>query len=372
MDNSVSPNPGAVDGNAAAAVTDTATTAAAVTTADTAAAPTVADPASASVARPDVASALHRASHPVDHPAFDQFVATIAALRAPDGCPWDREKTHESIAHNMIEEAYEAVDAIEARDVVHLREELGDVLLQVVLHSQIAADASEFDIDDVCADVNAKMVRRHPHVFGEASAENASEVLDLWDKVKLAERNATGAAEAAGGAGDTGDANGADGAGAADGSGGEAAPPRRAGLLDGVPTSFPALMQAQKVSRKAASAGFEWETLEDVWAQVAEEEAELREAYAAAPKTPYGKVCADVGGDFAAAVEMELGDVLFALVNVARHMGVDAESALRASCGKFRRRWAFIENAAEKAGRAVEDVPVEEMESLWAQAKARE
>lgn len=139
MDNSVSPNPGAVDGDAAAAVTNTATAAAAVSMADAAAAPTVADPALASVVRPDVASALYRASHPVDHPAFDQFVATIAALRAPDGCPWDREQTYESIAHNMIEEAYEAVDAIEARDVAHLREELGDVLLQVVLHSQIAA-----------------------------------------------------------------------------------------------------------------------------------------------------------------------------------------------------------------------------------------
>ena len=297
-------------------------------------------------------SAAHVAAHPEAHPAFDQFVATIAALRAPDGCPWDREQTHSSIAHNMIEEAYEAVDAIEAADVAHLREELGDVLLQVVLQSQIAADAGEFTIDDVCADVNAKMVRRHPHVFGEAKAESANAVLDLWDQVKLAEKHA--AEQAAGGQE-------------------QGSPvPARAGLLDGVPKSFPALMQAQKVSRKAASAGFEWETLEDVWAQVAEEEAELREAYAAAPKTPDGKVCADVGGDFAAAVEMELGDVLFALVNVARRMGVDAESALRASCGKFRRRWAFIENAAEKAGRAVEDVPVEEMESLWAQAKARE
>ena len=250
-------------------------------------------------------SAAHVAAHPEAHPAFDQFVATIAALRAPDGCPWDREQTHSSIAHNMIEEAYEAVDAIEAADVAHLREELGDVLLQVVLQSQIAADAGEFTIDDVCADVNAKMVRRHPHVFGEAKAESANAVLDLWDQVKLAEKHA--AEQAAGGQE-------------------QGSPvPARAGLLDGVPKSFPALMQAQKVSRKAASAGFEWETLEDVWAQVAEEEVELREAYAAAPKTPDGKVCADVGGDFAAAVEMELGDVLFALVNVARRMGVDAD-----------------------------------------------
>ena len=378
MDNSVSPNPGVVDGNAAAAVTDTVTTAAAVTTADTAAAPTVADPTSASVAQPEVASALYRASHPVDHPAFDQFVATIAALRAPDGCPWDREQTYESIAHNMIEEAYEAVDAIEARDVAHLREELGDVLLQVVLHSQIAADAGEFDIDDVCADVNAKMVRRHPHVFGEASAENASEVLDLWDKVKLAERDAAGAAGGAGGAGDAGDtggANGADGAGAADGSGGEAAPPRRAGLLDGVPTSFPALMQAQKVSRKAAAAGFEWDTLDDVWGKVREEIGELQEAYAAAPKAANGKVdasAAPASGSAAAAVaavELEFGDVLFSLVNVARRMGVDAESALRATCAKFRSRWAAMEAAAAAQGRRIEDLSADEQESLWEAAK---
>ena len=378
MDNSVSPNPGAVDGNAAAAVTDTATTAAAVTMADTAAAPTAADPTSASVAQPEVANALHRASHPVGHPAFDQFVATIAALRAPDGCPWDREQTHESIAHNMIEEAYEAVDAIEARDVVHLREELGDVLLQVVLHSQIAADAGEFDIDDVCADVNAKMVRRHPHVFGEASAENASEVLDLWDKVKLAERDAAGAAEGAGSAGDAGDtggANGADGAGAADESGREAAPPRRTGLLDGVPTSFPALMQAQKVSRKAAAAGFEWDTLDDVWGKVREEIGELQEAYAAAPKAANGKVdasAAPASGSAAAAVaavELEFGDVLFSLVNVARRMGVDAESALRATCAKFRSRWAAMEAAAAAQGRRIEDLSADEQESLWEAAK---
>ena len=199
-------------------------------------------------------NALERAAHPEHHPAFDQFVATISALRAPDGCPWDREQTHSSIAHNMIEEAYEAVDAIEAGDVTHMREELGDVLLQVVLQSQIAADAGEFDIEDVAADVDAKMVRRHPHVFGDEAAAGASEVLNLWDKVKLQEKQA------------------------ADQAGGESGNEPPVGLLDGVPVSFPALMQAQKISRKAAAAGFEWETLEDVWCQVQSERDYLNES----------------------------------------------------------------------------------------------
>lgn len=312
-----------------------------------------------------------------NHPAFDRFVATIAALRAPDGCPWDRVQTHESIAHNMIEEAYEAVDAIEAGDVAHLREELGDVLLQVVLQSQIAADAGEFTIDDVCAEVNEKMIRRHPHVFGDAHAANASETLDLWDKVKLAEKG--GADEAA------------DDAGA-----------QRAGLLDGVPTGFPALMQAQKISRKAASAGFEWDTLDDVWDKVREEIDELREAYADAPKAANGKIDADATAlagpacstradapalagpadvpasstldpaAAVAAVEDEFGDVLFSLVNVGRRMGVDAEGALRSTCRKFRDRWAHMEEAAWTQGRAIEDLDPEEREALWCEAKELE
>lgn len=277
-----------------------------------------------------------------DHAAFNEFVATIEALRAPDGCPWDREQTHRSIAHNMIEEAYEAVDAIEAGDVAHLREELGDVLLQVVLQSQIAADAGEFTIDDVCADVNEKMIRRHPHVFGDVRAENANEVLDLWDQVKLGERT--------------------------DGS--PAAQPE--GLLDGVPKSFPALMQAQKVSRKAAAAGFEWDNLDGVWEKVGEEMAELKAAYAAAPKSPDGKVLKEADPAAAAAVELEAGDVFFALVNVARKMGVNAENALRAACLKFRSRWSFMEGAAWGQGRRIEDLGADELEELWQAAKMLE
>lgn len=300
-----------------------------------------------------VPSALERAANPQEHPAFDQFVATISALRAPDGCPWDREQTHVSIAHNMIEEAYEAVDAIESADTPHLREELGDVLLQVVLQSQIAADAGEFSIDDVCADVNAKMVRRHPHVFSSAQAENAAEVLDVWDQVKMAEKAAADDAAHA-----------------------QNAP--RAGLLDGVPSSFPALMQAQKISRKAAAAGFEWETVDDVWDKVDEERAELAEAYARAPKAENGTMDATAApGDMAqdaaeacvSAAEMEFGDVLFSLVNVGRRMGIDAESALRASCRKFRARWAAMEAAAEAQGRRIEEYSTAEQNALWSKVK---
>lgn len=289
---------------------------------------------------------------PVRHQDFDDFVATIAALRAPDGCPWDREQTHASIASNMIEEAYEAVDAIEVGDIEHLREELGDVLLQVVLQSQIASDAGEFTIDDVARDVNAKMIRRHPHVFGDAAAHNANDVLDLWDQVKRAEL--TQGSES--------------GEGQSDGSD-QAWASHSKGLLDSVPVSFPALMQAHKISRKAVSAGFEWDSLEAVWEQVAEEVAELREAYEAAPKDEKGKI--DKSADERAfnQAQLEFGDVLFALVNVARRMGLDSEAALRASCTKFRKRWSSMEQYAGLEGRAIEDYTTAELNELWQEAK---
>lgn len=262
---------------------------------------------------------------PLAGETFAAFVDTIAALRAPNGCPWDREQTHESIARNMIEEAYEAVDAIEQHDAAHLREELGDVLLQVVLQSQIAADAGEFTVADVCRDVDAKMIRRHPHVFGEAAAGSAEDVLSIWDNVKLAEKSAADA---------------------------QAEEPE--GLLDSVPVSFPALLQAYKISRKAVAAGFEWDTVEDVWAKVEEEIAEFKQA---------------CRSDDVQAKELEFGDVLFSLVNVARKEGIDAETALRATCRKFRERWAFMEGAAWGQGKRIEELDMDEMQQLWDQAK---
>lgn len=262
--------------------------------------------------------------------AFQHLVDTVWRLRQPDGCPWDRKQTHASIAKNMIEEAYEAVDCIEADDPEHLREELGDVLMQVVLHAQIAADTGEFTCADVVRDIDEKLIRRHPHVFGEAQAADADDVLKIWDQVKLKEKQ--GKDEAA-----------------------EDANEKPEGLLDGVPASLPALMQAQKVSRKAAAVGFEWDSTAAVWEQVAEERTEF-----------------DAEEPGTAEREMEFGDLLFALVNVARKEGIDAESALRASTNKFRRRWAAMEDVAFEQGFDLSDRSTAELNDLWNEVKKGE
>ena len=309
----------------------------------------------------------NRATRADAREAFDALTETIWRLRQPDGCPWDRAQTHESIAQNMIEEAYEAVDCIEQGDEAHLREELGDVLMQVMLHAQIAADAGAFTIEDVVRELNEKLVRRHPHVFGDAAAGSADEVLYIWDRVKRAERAARNeAAGAAGAAGDAQDSAAAVAGGssspqaAADGPAPEgevaaASAPAPEGLLDSVPKAFPALMQAQKVSKRAAKAGFEWDTVADVWDKVAEERAEYEREELGSP-----------------AREMEFGDMLFALVNVARKEGIDAEAALRASTQKFRARWKAVEAAARARGAAVEDLSTDELNRLWDEAKAGE
>lgn len=268
-----------------------------------------------------------RPGAPTTHPEFDRLVRTIWRLRQPDGCPWDREQTHRSITKNMIEEAYEAVDAIEAGDVDHLLEELGDVLEQVVLHAQISADEGTFDIDDVACGLNEKLVRRHPHVFGDlAAATSGDEVMDIWDDVKRTERAATREA-------------------------GSAEP----GLLASVPRSLPALMQAQKISKRAAKAGFEWETVDDVWDKVAEERAEFERE--------------EPGTD---ARSLEFGDLLFALVNVARREGIDAEEALASSNRKFRARWSRMEELARQSGRELDTMGTPMLNELWEHAKQEE
>lgn len=289
-----------------------------------------------------------RPEAPQTHPEFDRLVRTIWRLRQEDGCPWDKEQTHQSISKNMIEEAYEAVEAIAEDSPEHLEEELGDVLEQVVLHSQIEADsgvpggdsaggarnhaagvadarnrAAGFDIDDVCRALNQKLVRRHPHVFGPeaGSTSSAAAVLDVWESVKAEERAS---------AEDT---------------------VHTEGLLDSVPQSLPALMQAQKISKRAAKMGFEWASVDDVWDKVAEERAEFdAEAPGTQQKTD------------------EFGDILFALINVARWEGIDAEEALMSACRKFRARWSYMEKAAAERGFSLDEKP-ELQEDLWQEAK---
>ena len=286
-----------------------------------------------------------RPGAPQTHPEFDRLVRTIWRLRQEDGCSWDKEQTHQSISKNMIEEAYEAVEAIAEGSSEHLEEELGDVLEQVVLHSQIEADsgasagsgardraagtadtrdrAAGFDIDDVCRALNQKLVRRHPHVFGPeaGSTSSAAAVLDVWESVKAEERAS---------AEDT---------------------VHTEGLFDSVPQSLPALMQAQKISKRAAKMGFEWASVADVWDKVAEERAEFdAEASGTQQKTD------------------EFGDILFALINVARWEGVDAEEALMSACRKFRARWSYMEKAAAKRGFSLDEKP-ELQEDLWQEAK---
>ncbi|MBF0918591.1 MAG: nucleoside triphosphate pyrophosphohydrolase [Atopobium sp.] len=276
-----------------------------------------------------------RLGAPQTHPEFDRLIRTIWRLRQEDGCPWDKEQTHQSISKNMIEEAYEAVEAIAEDSPEHLEEELGDVLEQVLLHSQIESDsgasggsgarnrAVSFDIDDVCRALNQKLVRRHPHVFGPeaGSTSSAAAVLDVWESVKAEERAS---------AEDT---------------------VHTEGLLDSVPQSLPALMQAQKISKRAAKMGFEWASINDVWDKVAEERAEFdAEASGTRQKTD------------------EFGDILFALINVARWEGVDAEEALMSACRKFRARWSYMEKAAAERGFSLDEKP-ELQEDLWQEAK---
>ena len=253
---------------------------------------------------------------------FDTLVRIMWRLRQEDGCPWDKVQTHDSIAKDLVEEAYEVADAIDQHDGVHLTEELGDVLEQVALHAQIGADEGSFDMHDVVRGINEKLVRRHPHVFGDLTASDTNEVLDIWDDVKRDE--------------------GKEGK-------------RPEGLLDSVPTSLPALMQCEKISKRAARAGFEWESVNEVWKQVASERKEYEQ------EAPGSKER-----------ELEFGDMLFAIVNVARHEGIDAEQALVESNRKFRRRWARVEALAHEQGRDVRDLSTVEQNELWERAKAEE
>jgi tetrapyrrole methylase family protein/MazG family protein len=254
------------------------------------------------------------------HPEFAELVRIMARLRDPDsGCPWDLEQTHATLRPNMIEEAYEVVEAIDHADDRELVEELGDVLLQIAFHAQMAAEAGTFTIDDVSRGIVAKLVFRHPHIFGDTEAGTAEDTLARWDQLKKVEK------------------------------------PHRVSVVDGIPPGLPSLMAAQKISRRVVASGFEWKDTEGVYTKLAEELAELRE-------TQPGS---------AEAAE-EIGDVLFTVVNLARRYGVDAETALRGMNEKFSRRWRSMERMAGEEERPIGEYGAEGLETLWERAKRAE
>lgn len=254
---------------------------------------------------------------------FDRLVEIMARLRGEGGCPWDREQTHETLKPYLVEETYEVLDAIDSGDPETLRSELGDLLLQVVFHARMAEEEGGFDIDGVCGAISEKLIRRHPHVFAESDADTPQKVLDQWERIKLTEK----AHEA------------------------------RKSVLDGVPRSMPALLRAMRLQRKAGAVGFDWESAEGAFRKVEEELTEFSAAFA---------------GGKAREMEEELGDLLFALVNVARFIEVNPEEALSRAIDKFIKRFGHIERRIEESGRAINDVTIEEMDRMWEEAKSSE
>ena len=255
---------------------------------------------------------------------FTRLVEIMARLRAPGGCPWDRDQTFDSIKPYTLEETYEVLDAIDARDWKGLSEELGDFMLQAVFFAQMASEEGLFTIEDSLDAINEKLVRRHPHIFSDGTAATAGDVKKRWDEIKAEEKAAQGKP--------------------------------RGLLLDGVSRKTPALVEAQQIASKAAGVGFDWENVEQVFHKLNEEVEELRTA-----QDP-------------AAIEDELGDMLFVIVNIARFMKVDPEQALRRTNAKFRSRFGFVEKSLASRGRKLDDVnvSVDEMEALWQEAKRAE
>ena len=255
-----------------------------------------------------------------DNYDINDFLRLITVLRSPGGCPWDRKQTHESIKKNFIEETYEVVEAINKADAQSLREELGDVLLQVAMHSEMESEKGSFDFNDVVNDICKKLVLRHPHVFGDVAAQSSDEALQSWDQVKLKTKGMKKQSEA----------------------------------IIKVPREFPALMRAQKVQEKAAKAGFDWDNVNGAVEKLHEEIDELETALAAG-----------VGKD----IEEEFGDVLFSCVNVSRFIGADSEEALTASTDKFIKRYLLVEQLAADDGVDMKSASIEELDKLWTKAK---
>ena len=251
---------------------------------------------------------------------FDDLVEIVRCLRLPDGCPWDKEQTHKTIRQDFIEETYEVIEAIDNDDTDSLKEELGDVLLQVVFHTQIEREKGVFDIDDVADDVCKKMIIRHPHVFGDVQADTTEKVLDNWDKIKMETKDQTTQTDA----------------------------------LESIARSLPSLMRAQKIQKKAAKVGFDFEKIDDAAMKIPEELSELQSAIA--------------GGDENEVAE-EAGDLLFAAVNVVRMAGVNSEKALYDACDKFITRFRTVEETIAAQGRSWEECSLSELDAIWDQAK---
>lgn len=261
--------------------------------------------------------------------SFDELVAIMATLRAPGGCPWDREQTYGSLAQYLLEEAYETFDAIQEADETgkteNLSEELGDLLLQVVFHSTIAAERGDFTIDDVAGGVTRKLTLRHPHVFADATFARAEDVLDNWDQLKAGERKASGKVER-----------------------------QRDSILDEVPVHFPALLEGLKLTKRAAKVGFDWENPGPIFDKLDEEVGELKRAIDALDSRNIAE---------------EIGDLLFVVINLARHLDVEPETALKKTNRKFRQRFRFIEAELKRKGRKPEDADLGEMDDLWNRSK---
>jgi MazG family protein len=247
----------------------------------------------------------------------------MARLRSPEGCPWDREQTFDTIKPYLLEETYEVMDSIDARDWDGLADELGDLLLQVVFFSQMAKEAGHFEVADAIEAINSKLVRRHPHVFAEGDAKTAEDVIRKWDEIKAGEK---------------------------------AAKAKPKGLLASVPRSLPALMEARQIAGRAAGAGFDWNNVDEVLNKLREELAELDGARQTGSSE---------------ALQDEIGDMLFVIVNIARFLKVDPEQALRGTNSKFRRRFEHVEKGLEAQGKSPREATIEDMERLWQEAKSR-
>ena len=302
-------------------------------------------------------------SSPRVGPAFDKLVSVMARLRAPNGCPWDREQTHATLRTYLIEEAYEVLDALDSSDDPKFAEELGDLLLQVLFHAQIAHEEGRFSIQDVIREIYDKLIRRHPHVFGDTHAKSAAEVLRNWEIIKKQEREAKVRVVAGLQTRDVA---------VRGGSVPRGAERRGESLLDGVSRSLPALLEALQLTRKAARIGFDWHDVDGIFSKLAEETHELRRALASASPPVIPSEARNPSSSSSSLVESELGDLLFAAVNLARFLNIDPEIALKKSNSKFSRRFREMERLAHEQGTTLAQLRRPQMESLWDQVKLRE